>query len=248
MASGSIATGRMRPPLTLWSLLLLAFSVCALYFGWFTTVDRFLYDSLLPISAPALDERVVIVGVDERTLDVVGRWPWPRERQAELVEQLLLAEPASLAIDIVYSGTSSPAQDLALVQALTSSTVIALPMIIDSVALNQPLIEVLPFPELLPVVDVLGHVHIELDDDSIARSTYLYQGVGNAHWSHLALALAEHLAWLPAPIERPEECQAAVGFTLQNHRCDQVLIPFAGPPGNHFGGFRPRHSARTGSA
>ncbi len=143
------------------------------------------------------------------------------------MESILESEPAALFVDVVYSSESAPAYDAALISALTTPVVTALPIIIDTVALNQPLVEVLPFNGLLSVVDVLGHVHVELDDDSIARSTYLYQGIGDAHWPHLTVALAHQLGWAP----KQPPCPRTFEFTLQNQRCDHVMVPFSGPPG-----------------
>ena len=47
--------------------------------------------------------------------------------------------------------------------------------------------EELPYDELVKVVAGLGHVHVEHDNDGIVRSVYLKQGVGNAHWDHVAV-------------------------------------------------------------
>lgn len=214
------------------ALLLLAFAAAAVYWNWWRSIDRFVYDTTIQLAAPPLDDGIVIVGIDEQTLAVKGRWPWDRGLQAELISLVAQGNPAAVFIDIVYSGESTPEQDQALRQAVGLAEVAALPVIFDSLSLRQPLIEVLPNSSLLPVVDVLGHVHIELDDDSISRGTYLYQGVGQAYWPHVALALARQLD-LAGSEEDPEvaACRSSDEFSLQNKRCAQVLVPFAGAPG-----------------
>ena len=41
--------------------------------------------------------------VDEKSLKEVGRWPWPRDKQALLVDQIHAGEPAVLGLDIIYA-------------------------------------------------------------------------------------------------------------------------------------------------
>jgi adenylate cyclase len=45
---------------------------------------------------------VVIVEIDEKSLRLLGQWPWPRSRLAGLVAQLASAEPAVIAIDALF--------------------------------------------------------------------------------------------------------------------------------------------------
>jgi adenylate cyclase len=51
-----------------------------------------------------LDERIVIVDIDEKSLAEVGRWPWGRNRLAELVEELQdRQKTALLGFDVVFA-------------------------------------------------------------------------------------------------------------------------------------------------
>ena len=36
-----------------------------------------------------LDDRIVIVDIDEKSLGEIGQWPWGRNRLAEMVDELL---------------------------------------------------------------------------------------------------------------------------------------------------------------
>ncbi len=59
---------------------------------------------------------VVIVAVDERSVNELGRWPWPRKRIAELVTAL---KPAKLvAFDMVFSEPEDEENDNALKEAI----------------------------------------------------------------------------------------------------------------------------------
>ena len=49
------------------------------------------------------ENNVIIVAIDEKSLDRFGRWPWPRTRIAELVEKLKNYGAKSVAFDIVFA-------------------------------------------------------------------------------------------------------------------------------------------------
>lgn len=54
-----------------------------------STLDAYVYDLRLRLSMPdTLDAGVVIVDIDERSLAEVGRWPWRRDRLADMVRRL----------------------------------------------------------------------------------------------------------------------------------------------------------------
>ncbi len=50
-----------------------------------------------------IGHEVAIVSVDEKSIDRLGRWPWPRSVMAELVESLKKYGAAVVAFDIVFS-------------------------------------------------------------------------------------------------------------------------------------------------
>lgn len=59
--------------------------------------------------SPKPDENIVIVEVDEPSVNVIGRWPWNRDVMAELFGNL--SEASIVGLDIVFSETSEPAKD-----------------------------------------------------------------------------------------------------------------------------------------
>ncbi|MFQ5585819.1 MAG: CHASE2 domain-containing protein [Thermodesulfobacteriota bacterium] len=59
---------------------------------------------------------VVIVAVDERSINELGRWPWSRAVMARLMESLASAKV--VALDIVFSETESKTRDVALAEAI----------------------------------------------------------------------------------------------------------------------------------
>ncbi len=68
-------------------------------------LDDIIYDTRLRATMPkSLDERIVIVDIDEKSLAEVGRWPWSRNKMAALVDELYDRQKvAILGFDVVFA-------------------------------------------------------------------------------------------------------------------------------------------------
>ena len=68
-------------------------------------LENWTYDARLNFTRPdTLDERIVIVDIDENSLAEVGRWPWGRDKLAIIVENLFgLYQADVVAFDIVFA-------------------------------------------------------------------------------------------------------------------------------------------------
>lgn len=67
----------------------------------------------------SLEERIVVVAIDERSISEIGPWPWARETMAELTTAIDQAGAQLQLHDIVYSDPK--AGDRALIQALSEA-------------------------------------------------------------------------------------------------------------------------------
>mgnify|MGYP001248201074 CR=1 FL=1 len=68
-------------------------------------LDDRIYDIRLRATMPrTLDPRIVIIDIDERSLQALGHWPWRRDRLAQLVKELLQRQKvAVLGFDVLFS-------------------------------------------------------------------------------------------------------------------------------------------------
>lgn len=68
-------------------------------------LENWTYDARLNFTRPdTIDERIVIVDIDENSLVKVGRWPWGRDRLATMVENLFERYRADVVgFDIVFA-------------------------------------------------------------------------------------------------------------------------------------------------
>jgi adenylate cyclase len=82
---------------------------------WFSS-NEVLRDGFIRLSSTqAPDPRVLVVDIEDTSLNQFGAWPWPRARIADLVEILLTRYKArGVALDILMPETADPEGDLRL--------------------------------------------------------------------------------------------------------------------------------------
>jgi len=70
-----------------------------------TQLDNIIYDARLQLTMPGgVDERIVILDIDEKSLQDVARWPWPRDVMADVVDKLFNRyQVAIVAFDVVFA-------------------------------------------------------------------------------------------------------------------------------------------------
>ncbi|MGH8687003.1 MAG: CHASE2 domain-containing protein, partial [Burkholderiales bacterium] len=70
-----------------------------------TQLDNIIYDARLQVTMPrGVDDRIVILDIDEKSLQEVARWPWPRDVMARLVDTLFdKYQVAIVAFDVVFA-------------------------------------------------------------------------------------------------------------------------------------------------
>ncbi|XAH25041.1 CHASE2 domain-containing protein [Xylophilus sp. GW821-FHT01B05] len=199
--------------------------------------DRALYDLFSAIAPPAPSDEVVIVAIDERSLAEVGRWPWPRDVHADLVERISAQSPAAIGLDLLLSEPDpDPAVDRRLAAALQRSGRVVLPVFTVRLpgGVVQPMLPVAP---LAAAARALGHVSVEADADGVVRSVFLREGQGGRWWEHFSVALLQ-VAGRPLPTllpgRRAPPAAASDGGDAATWRRDHWMhIAFAGPGGSY---------------
>lgn len=87
-------------------------------------ISGLIYDTLLPTPKSQIDNRVVIIDIDEDSLQKIGRWPWSRDVLAELIQKLQQQNPAIVGLDILLPEASTVAADSALKAELAVENVV----------------------------------------------------------------------------------------------------------------------------
>jgi CHASE2 domain-containing sensor protein len=74
--------------------------------GVLSNLEKWLYDQRArscQYFTPPPSDRLVHLDIDDKAVDAIGRWPWPRSRMAQIVEEVGRARPKAVAIDVLYS-------------------------------------------------------------------------------------------------------------------------------------------------
>jgi CHASE2 domain-containing sensor protein/signal transduction histidine kinase len=143
------------------------------------SLDLALADLLTPRAAPSAS-RIVVVAIDDASLARVGRWPWPRLRYAEIIEQLMPLEPRAIGFDVLLSEPSGR-EDAVLADVMRREGRVVLP-----VSTQPGAADLRPLPAFERAAAAVGRVDIAIDEDGIVRGVPL----GEHHPEHFALALA----------------------------------------------------------
>ncbi len=180
-----------------WALLLaLAIAGAVLLQASGTTgrADNQLLDSISSAARPDASDNIVIVAIDDRSLQDVGAWPWPRSRHAALVNRLRDAGARMIVLDILFLENSDPAEDAALQEAMMRAGNVLLP---HTFGVRQGAVTGAdPFYPIAPLQSAaagLGHVAAEQDGDGILRRFDLVRSTDQGRFPHLATTAMELL-------------------------------------------------------
>lgn len=154
-------------------------------------VDHLIYDTLLVGQDHHGHGDVVILAIDDDSLQQLGRWPWSRQRHAELLDRLTAAGAKAVGFDVLFAEPQrdDPAADAAFAAALQRSGRAVLAVAPSKPSDGALITEILPLPILATNAAALGHV--DIDTDGLSRSFFTHGGLGNPHWPAFAIALLE---------------------------------------------------------
>jgi CHASE2 domain-containing sensor protein/signal transduction histidine kinase len=230
----------MRRTLWISAALLILGAVLGLVNG-LGRADAIFLDGLTRVNERRVSNEIVIVAIDERSLRSLGRWPWRRSVHAELMQQLTRYRPAVVGLDLIFSepALDHPADDLLLAAAILRGPPSVLPVVMELRTRGPE--AVLPTAGIQAAVSSNGHVHVELDQDGVARTVFLREGMRGKWWDHIALAMfaktpAGAAASVRLPGERRPHAAGGGGDAAASglwQRDFALRIPFAGPP-SHF--------------
>ena len=82
----------------------LVISLYAGKYGFLETLDLRMQDAMFKLRGSIGPQKdILIASIDEKTLDHLGKWPWPRDRLAQLVFTISQGSPKVLVLDIFLS-------------------------------------------------------------------------------------------------------------------------------------------------
>lgn len=199
------------------------------------------YDQLLKLRmwGHLADPRIVILDIDEKSLDQMraefGRWPWPRETLASVLDWLNQQGSQAVVFDILFAeaDTLNPASDQAFAQAVQSSSHSYFPILrlhpsnddLSQVNVRQlqgfahplspaskapaPSVAVIaPAFEAIIETGRMGYHNIYADADGVNRTYRLWEDKGDWRLWSLPARIARDLGWA-----LPDEPNQLIHFT-----------------------------------
>lgn len=184
--------------------------------------DNFFYDAWLSRQSEPPSADILVVAIDEPSLQALGRWPWPRDVHTQLIDQLNAAGVQSIVLDVLLVEPSrQPEEDKRLANAMQrhGSTYLPMALLSDSLLEGSVRDVLIPPPPLLSAAKGVGHINVMLDTDGVARSIELLIERRDDVWPQLMTLIAD--------AEKTEERDTS------NWPTEAIRIPFRGPAGSY---------------
>ncbi len=169
-----------------------------MYFQLFATLDYRLQDTLYQKPA-TVDADIIIVGIDDDSLEALGRWPFHRDYHGELIRLISEGEPKVIGYDVIFAEASDLLEDDAyLVEMVAEAGNLIFPIYGTFAATaTRGKLEALnisePFPALSKVSKT-GHINTIIDNDGIVRKTILSFDYAGDRIDSFALKIYNHYA------------------------------------------------------
>lgn len=229
-ATGSGFRRRTRIEWAVLTLLVLTVVVLAVKFEWMQRADLAFYDESIGASGRPASDAIVIVAIDDKSIEALGRWPWRRSVLAATVDRIAAAGPRAIGLDVIMSEPDSryPEDDAAFAGSLARArATVVLPAFVDlagdEVKVRSP---------LAALQADIGHINVTVDTDGVAREVFLEEGSLDAgsNLRHFSVQIAKAFRPDAAASVRVEPAIVAERGGWQ--RRDRLRIPYVGPPGS----------------
>lgn len=151
---------------------------------WLKQLNWLMQDQIVKQAAnEGLVESVVLIDIDEESIQLLSAWPWPRSLLANLIEKISENGAKVIALDIIFPDKSNAVEDAALQSALTKYQAI-LPVIWDYRTTNSNL--------------VVGGLPVSTEDRVIVESCVNSSGfVTSYHEMNAAAKAIGHISPVP---------------------------------------------------
>lgn len=184
-----------------WLIVLNLFVLLVYGTGLFTSVEEWGINHRFYVKYLFTDGKtespIAIIGIDEKSLQKLGRWPWPRTTHAALLTKLKQEGAEVIGLDLILDQPSDWKAEMALSRAMEQLNLI-IPVTFDlemyrgrlqdEIAVKTVYKPLIVFAEKAK----LGHIHLIPDPDGVVRKSYPILG----DYPSFALALAR--AYQPA--------------------------------------------------
>jgi PAS domain S-box-containing protein len=134
-----------------------------------------------PLPVP---DDIAIVAIDEASLARFGRYPWRRNLTTQMLDQLAVAHPKVIALDVLFSETTNSADDSALASAIAKAGNVVTAAQLARTE-SERVVWLRPLPSIEKAAAGVGHVQVSTEVDGVAGSFLVRQAddQGQAEWA-----------------------------------------------------------------
>jgi CHASE2 domain-containing sensor protein/signal transduction histidine kinase len=147
-------------------------------------LSNVLYDHLMRLHGFKATENIVIVAIDDRSLQELGGWPLQRGEYTKLLTQLAdnCCKPKAIGLDLLFLDSTAQDSDLATsLKKIPAVLPIAFKPQDENVSLLEAIRPVVPLSEAA----TLAHINLSFDADGVIRGI----STREFNWPHFSLAL-----------------------------------------------------------
>ena len=138
---------------------------------------------------------IVVVEVDDLSVNRIGHWPWPRSYHATLLNVLSSYHPRLILYDVLFTEKSTPSkEDELLAFAIRKAGNVVVPFFFRS---EEPFIAFFPIEPIREAAGVLGYVNIFPDLDGRVRRVKAFVDPHPAGHPYFHTSVAAMLSLLP---------------------------------------------------
>ncbi|MGY8870436.1 MAG: CHASE2 domain-containing protein [Pseudomonadales bacterium] len=187
------------------------------------SLENFFYDLFSQKEMKLATDELVIIDIDDKSLEALGRWPWPRYLHAEMIQKLDAEGAAVIGYNIAFvePNNTPNSHDPILKQAIADHGNVVLPIFAERGSLIYPFRGKVAIPG-----SSLGHVDVEIDNDGYVRRTYLKAGIDTPQWPAFGLAALHGLSSYSGFLPGTRSPSSRVGINSKWMRDLEVLVPF----------------------
>jgi len=210
---------RMRTIHLFLCVLIIGLHLFFLSAGTMNRIEQIFLDTFF-VQRPALETHpaIVLIEIDERSIQAIGSWPWPWHYHAQMTHILNEWGAKTIVFDLPFKDSKTAYESVAMEEILQKVQQVYFPILLEPKTGKTIWVHSLPvvlepeggqkawrhpIPEVESNAKGVGHVNVELDSDGVLRRIQPYLAYGEEVYGHLALKVAyDYLeAELPSPYE-----------------------------------------------
>ncbi|NOR69941.1 MAG: EAL domain-containing protein [Methylomarinum sp.] len=156
----------------------------------FKLLEEWNYDIQNLLFSKPSSKDIVVIAIDDKSLQQLGRWPWSRAIHANMIKQLTKTKVRAVGLDILFmeQDIKNPVSDQALAKAIKQNAHVVLPTLIEESAANKTLVTP-PFALLSQAANQLAATRISFDSRGIVNGVHLNTHDNKTSYPSLALAI-----------------------------------------------------------